>query len=233
MNFRLFSLFVLLAASTIHAQQPSVSLPKKDSLRLKFTLDSTQLYKNRTVIPYIALDFRNAYTTERFLSFLGPQIGVNIRDRHIFALGFYFLNKISIFQSDKYRNYSFEKINYATLIYLYKIYNSKSFDILAPMEVGYGNYRAEDESKGSGEFVASSIFPVGLGIRFDFLPHKWIGFKIGVGYRYIYEVNSKIGLDGAYFTTGIKLDLRHIYQDYSFYRLKKKYKHNLRNRENM
>lgn len=231
MKIRLLSIFFFLLAVKVLAQKDKIGSVNNDSLRSKFVEDSLKIYQDKPITPYIAIDFRNAYTNDRFLSFIGPQAGLTFNKRHTFALGFYFLNKISIFQSDKFRNYSFERINYLTLIYLYKLIDSRRFDLIFPFEAGYGNYRAEDESQESGNFVESNIIPVSLGMRFDILPHKWIGFKLGLGYRYIYEVNSKVDLKGLYFSIGIKLDLVHIYQDYSYFHLKRSYQRALKHKK--
>ncbi len=228
MKIKLLSFFFLLIAVQIQAQKDKVRSLDKDSLRIKFVEDSGKIFQDKPILPYIAIDFRNAYTNDRFLSFVGPQAGLTFNKKHTFALGFYFLNKISIFQSDKFRNYTFEKINYLTLLYLYKIVDSRRLDVIFPIEIGYGNYKAEDETLGSGNFVQSNIVPFSFGLRCDILPHKWIGFKLGLGYRYIYEVDSKVDLKGLYFSIGIKLDLLHVYQDYSFFHLKKRYQRALK-----
>lgn len=223
MRFRLIAFLILILVSTINGQQQTSTNLDKDSLRLKFWADSNEIYKDRPITLFTALDFRNAYTNDRFLSFVGPQIGVTVHQKHTYAIGFYFLNKWSPFQSDKYFDYTFEKLNYFTLIYQYKIFDFKFIDLIAPIEIGYGSYRAEDASQGEDVFIESAIVPLGAGLRCRILPHKWVGFKIGVGYRYVYEVDSDLKIDGLFFSFGIRIDLRHVHQDYSYYRLKKRY----------
>ena len=68
------------------------------------------------------------------------------------------------------------------------------------------------------------MVPLGVGVRCVLLPHKWVGLKVGVGYRYVWETEGHIGLDGLYFALGIKIDLKHIYMDYKYHKLKKKYR---------
>lgn len=194
-----------------------------DSLRKAFSRDSLKIYEPKKFTLYLALDFRNSFIGNKFLSFVGPQAGVTINNRHTVGFSFYFLNKFSPFQSDKLSAYSFEKINYASALYQYILYDSKHFDILIPTEIGYGSYKAKEEK--TGNFVSSNIVPFGTGVRLVILPHKWVGLKVGGGYSFVWEETKNFALEGLNFSIGIKVDLRQLYLDFRYYRLKQSYRH--------
>lgn len=216
----LFLFFIYLVTTQCVAQNHIQH--KRDSLRIAFKHDSIDIYEAKPVTLYLALDFRNAYIGNRFLSFVGPQAGVILNSKHIVGFSFYFLNKFSPFQSDKISVYSFQKIDFISAFYQYILYNSKHFDILIPVEIGYGRYKATKEN--TSELIESNIVPIGVGFRCVILPHKWVGLKVGGGYNYIWEKNNQIGLGGLNFAIGIKIDLRQLYLDYRFYHLKQSHK---------
>jgi hypothetical protein len=203
------------------------STAKSDSLRRKFEQDSTHLFRYQKFKPYLNIDFRNAYVVKSFLSLVGIRAGTTMDGNHIFGLGYYVLNEFPIFKSNKIKVYQFEKLNYVTLFYEYKIYNGRVFDVLLPFELGYGTYSAS-LSESPETKVSSSMIPTGFGIKCILMPHQWIGIKFGGGYRYVWENTANVGMDGGYFTVGIRIDLDHMFRDIRFSRLKHQYHKNLK-----
>lgn len=220
-------LAILLAAlpgSVLLAQTPTA---KSDSLTQKFEKDSTHLFRYQKFKPYLNIDFRNAYVVKSFLSLVGIRAGTVVDGNHIFGLGFYVLNEFPIFKSNKIKVYQFDKINYLTLFYEYKIFNGRVFDILLPFELGYGNYSAS-LSESPETKVNSSMIPTGVGIKCILMPHQWIGIKFGGGYRYVWENTANVGMDGGYFTFGVRIDLDHMFRDIRFSKMKREYHKNLK-----
>lgn len=220
-----FSIFLAtLPGSLVLAQQAS---SKADSLHRKFEQDSTYLFRYQKFKPYLNIDFRNAYVVKNFLSLVGIRGGTVVDGKHIFGLGYYVLNEFPIFKSNKIKVYQFDKLNYFTLFYEYKIYNGRVFDVLLPFELGYGNYSASLSESPETTF-SSSMIPTGFGIKCILMPHQWIGIKFGGGYRYVWENTVNVGMDGGYFTIGIRIDLDHMFRDIRFSRLKQHYHKNLK-----
>lgn len=221
----LFLLAVLVwEPQEIHAQQNDFEKQHvADSLKFRFKSDSTWLYRKNPFRPYLNLDLRNAYVNNNFLSLAGLRAGIYLKSRHILGLGYYTLNQLSIFRSNKIKSYDFNSISYLTLFYEYTLFFADKFDILLPLELGYGTYHATIEEGAQNKNVSSNIIPTGFGIKLLLMPHAWVGLKLGVGYRYVWEQQSQIGLDGAYFTIGIRIDLHHIYRDFRYSKLKREY----------
>ncbi len=221
--FLLFCLAVLLAPEL----QAQSQFAKLDSLKQKFEKDSAHLFRYQKFKPYLNIDFRNAYVVKSFLSLVGIRAGTVVDGNHIFGLGFYVLNEFPIFKSNKIKVYEFDKLNYLTLFYEYKIYNGRVFDILLPFELGYGHYSASLSESPETKFN-SSMIPTGFGIKCILMPHQWIGIKFGGGYRYVWENTANVGMDGGYFTFGIRIDIDHMFRDIRFLRLKSEYHKNLK-----
>lgn len=200
---------------------------RADSLHFRFKSDSTWLYRDDPFQPYLNLDFRNAYVTQNFLSLVGLRAGINLKTQHIVGIGFYWLNQISIFESRRISTYEFDQLNNFTLFYEYRIFESGAFELLIPVELGYGHYRAHIPEEGNRS-VSSDIVTSGFGLKFIYMPHNWIGFKVGGGYRYVWEEVRHVGLDGAYFTLGIRIDVHDVFRDLTFMRMKKKLQNQLR-----
>lgn len=220
--------FVVSLAALPHTRLKAQEQGRKaDSLHRHFMADSARLFRYKKFKPYLNIDFRNAYVTNNFLSLVGLRGGTTLDDHHIFGLGYYVLNEFSIFKSNKIKVYQFDKLNYLTLFYEYKIYNGRVFDVLLPFELGYGTYSAT-LSENPETKVSSSMIPVGVGVKCILMPHQWIGIKFGGGYRYVWENTVNVGMDGAYFTIGIRIDLDHMSKDLRFSRLKRKYHNNLK-----
>ena len=224
MKFRFLFLLILLNNGTITAQNGQSPSLKIDSLRNRLNSDSARIYRYRVIKPYANIDFRNAYVTKSFLSLVGLRAGATINSHHIFGLGIYTLNKFPIFKSDRVKKYQFEEVTYGTLFYEYRILDRKYFDVLLPFEIGYGTYTARIVDETVSTVISSKMIPTGFGVKCLVMPHAWIGFKFGAGYRYVWEESFRVGLDGAYFTIGVRIDLDHMSQDIRYNRLKKKYK---------
>ena len=224
MKFRFLFLFILLNTGKTISQNGQTPVSKNDSLKKHLELDSARIYRYRLVKPYANIDFRNAYVSNSFLSLVGFRGGLTVNAHHIFGFGIYTLNKFPIFKSDRVKTYQFEEITYGTLFYEYRILDRKYLDILLPFEIGYGNYTAKIADGTVNTIVSSKMIPTGFGVKCLIMPHTWIGLKIGAGYRYVWEESFRVGLDGGYFTVGIRIDLDHMSQDIRYNRLKKKYK---------
>lgn len=202
---------------------------QSDSLRQKFDKDSAHIYRYRKIKHYANIDFRNAYVDNNFLSLAGLRLGVTINNRHTIGIGGYILNEFAILKSNRVRTYEFDKVSYLTLIYEYILHDGKFLDILFPIEVGYGSYIARPVgSTAPEESLHSAMVPTGLGVKFLLMPSAWIGLKLGGGYRYVWEENSPVGLDGLYFSIGVRIDVAKTIQDLQYYQLKKKFKRNLK-----
>jgi hypothetical protein len=222
---RAFLLFILLDPFC-HALYSQNNTHKADSLKQKLEIDSSTLYRSKKIVPYINIDFRNAFVNNYFLSLAGLRAGYTINTFHSFGVGVYVLNEFSIFKSNKIKTYVFEEINYLTLFYEYKLFDGRDFDILLPFELGYGNYLATVTNDGS--VIKSNIIPAGFGIKCILMPHTWVGIKFGTGYRFVWEEESYVGLDGVYFTVGIRIDLSHMIKDLRYRKLKKQYHRNIK-----
>lgn len=214
----------VLPGSALKAQ---INNRRADSLTLKFEQDSTRLFRYKKYKPYLNIDFRNAYVTKSFLSLVGLRGGTTLNGNHIFGLGYYLLNEFSIFKSNKIKVYQFDKVNYFTLFYEYKIYDGRVFDVLLPFELGYGSYSAS-LSESPETKVHSTMIPTGVGVKCILMAHTWVGLKFGGGYRYVWERTVNVGIDGGYFTIGVRIDLDHMSKDIRFSRLKRNYQHQLK-----
>ena len=220
------TLFFFLLVSGLSGQQSDRSF-RSDSLKNKFEKDSVFIYRKKKIKPYANIDFRNAFVDNNFLSLAGLRLGVTLHNRHTFGLAAYMLNEFSIFKSNRVRTYEFDKINYLTLVYEYILHDGKYLDIHFPFELGYGNYSAHPVNADSGSSVNSNMIPTGIGVKLLLMPNSWVGIKFGGGYRYIKELNSNVGLDGLYFSIGIRVDLAKTYQDIRYFRARKEYKRQL------
>jgi hypothetical protein len=217
-----FLLTFLISVLPYSALQAQAKNHRSDSLTFKFEQDSARLFRYKKYKPYLNIDFRNAYVTKNFLSLVGIRAGTTLDGKHIFGLGYYILNEFPVFKSNKIKVYQFDKINYFTLFYEYKLYKGRVFDVLLPVELGYGSYSASLTESPETK-VHSTMIPTGVGIKCIFMAHAWFGLKFGGGYRYVWERNANIGIDGGYFTIGIRIDLDHMFKDIRFSRLKHKY----------
>lgn len=228
MKFRwLFLLLHFISFAGIWAQESQIKQFKADSLQQRFSKDSAFIYRYKKIKHYANIDFRNAFVDNNFLSLVGLRIGVTIHNRHTVGIGGYILNEFSILKSNRVRTYEFEEVGYVTLIYEYILHDGKYLDIHFPFEIGYGAYAAKPVNSSSTEDIKSPMVPTGVGIKFLLMPSAWIGVKFGGGYRYVWEQNSPVGLDGLYFAIGVRIDIAKTYQDMRFMRLRKKYRHQL------
>lgn len=204
---------------------------RRDSLHFRFKADSTWLYRDDPFKPYLNVDFRNAYVTQNFLSLVGLRAGITVKTQHIVGLGYYWLNRITIFESRRVKTYEFDQLNNFTLFYEYRLFERGQFELLFPVELGYGYYRAHIPEEGNRS-VSSNMVPAGFGLKLIYMPHSWIGLKVGGGYRYVWEQERHVGLDGAYFTLGIRIDVHDVFRDLRFARMKRKLQHQEREIQN-
>ncbi len=218
--------FCIVSPAIVFAQKNNSIVFKKDSLRQKFELDSSYLFRKRKVIHYLNIDFKNAYVSKNFVSLVGIRAGITYLNNHnhTFGLGFYTLNEFSIFKSNIIKTYQFEAIDYFILFYEFQIYDGKVFDVLLPFDLGFGHYTANSTQSPEISVLKSYMIPAGAGIKCIFMPHTWVGIKFEGGIVMFWEETQQIVLDGVYFSVGIRIDVNHMIKDLRFIKMKKRYR---------
>jgi hypothetical protein len=224
---KFFSVFVLLlfCMPSLLAQNDSIILHKKDSLRLKLINDSLHTYRFKKFRPYGNIDNRTSLLRKRPSNFNGYQLGFIANEYHTFGIGFYRLNSATRLNSSIKEGYNLKSLNYNTVFYEYLLVNKRYFEVDLPFELGYGKYKAKysdnlatDVSKN----ISSFFIPMGAGIKFVGKPVKWAGISVMAGYRYFIEKHSILDFNDLYFPIGLWVDFREIYRDIKYFGFQKK-----------
>lgn len=204
--------------SITFSQNKSINL-QIDSLTQVFKNDSLKTFRVKKIQHYFNLDNRNSYIKDKPANILGIQFGIIIKDKHIFGIGAYqiirFIPKETILKLSK----PLDNLRYLTLFYEYNIINKRFFELDIPFEMGFGSYLLSKANLPDKKF---GFFPFGAGLEIVLKPLKWIGFSSMGGYRYVYEEQKNLSLDGFYYSLGLWIDLQEIIREVKFYGFQKK-----------
>lgn len=228
MRIYLTVLFFLFTSLSIPAQVKSRT-EQLDSLRLKLSKDSAQIYRNTIARPYLRLENRRSFIETEKVSFLGFLAGATLYDRHIVCAGFYFLPKRSadwITPEPGIRSQKFEKLSYVNFSYQYILLNYRYLQLNTPFEVGYGNYKTEEKNLLTLQDTirAGNFIPFGLGLQLILKPLRWAGLSASGGYRYVKHDPISLSFNGWYYSFGVWVDARYLFRATRFHYAKKQYR---------
>jgi hypothetical protein len=206
---------------------------KKDSLRNQFKKDSTWIFRPREIFPLVAIDQRNSFLrtgkTTSPVNIWGAKIGVTLFDRHNLGIGGYSIQNTSKRQRSKDnstvdQNLTFQ---YLTVFYEYSFIETKRWEIGIPIEAGFGKYNVKSMVENSEQSLPSrsgNVIPLGTALDIYFKPTRWFGLNVMGGYRYVINNNSRLNLNGWFYSVGAAVYIRQIVQDTKYLLKKRVYK---------
>ncbi len=226
--FTLF-LFLILKFSLGQAKQF-----KLDSMHQQLKKDSLWIYRPRKVFPLVAIDQRNSFlrtspTVNSPVNIWGVKAGVTLFDRHNLGIGAY-----SIQNSSKHtRRRDGNQINqnlifqYATVFYEYSFIETRWWEIGIPVEAGYGIYKVTSTNTTTDQILPirkGGVFPMGTALDIYFKPTHWFAINTMGGYRYVLNNTSRLDLSGWFYSVGVAVYIRQIFQDSRYFFKKRTYK---------
>jgi hypothetical protein len=223
---RVLILIILILPLLLSAQTGNKA--RYDSLFQKLKKDSAFIYRKTIARPYLKAENRYSYILKKPVNFAGFLAGVNLYERHIICAGYYFLRNPSnkVFAIDNENNQQLLKLAYVDFAYQYIIFNSRYYQLNAPLEVGYGNYSAKishlasmDTTQLSGNFI-----PYGGGLQLIIKPLPWAGFSACGGYREVKKDAIRVSFNGWYYSFGVWVDARLIFRNTRYYFRKKQFR---------
>ncbi|HXB40508.1 MAG TPA: hypothetical protein VNZ49_08195 [Bacteroidia bacterium] len=226
----LFISLFLSGTDTIFAQTKQVKL---DSLYKQFKKDSTWIYRPRKVFPLVAIDQRNSFlktgNTNSPVNIWGAKAGITLFDRHNMGIGGYSIQNSSTRQRIRDnatidQNLTFQ---YLTVFYEYSFIETKWWEVGIPVEAGYGFYRVTSVVENTSQHLPNrygNVIPLGTALDIYFKPTRWFGINVMGGYRYVINNNSRLNLNGWFYSIGAAIYIRQIVQDSRYFFKKKNYK---------
>lgn len=234
MKFSLTFCLLLMFGGSLLAQNDSIRKRKLDSLNTKLKKDSLRVYHFSKYRPFANYDNRNSFIGRKPVTFIGIQLGVIYKERHVFGFGYYKMTQQSqrLFKTQEGPvTYNRQlKLNYFTLFYQYVLLDSRFVELDLPFELGFGKFNLHLTDATSGDDfrrTSGSIVPTGAGLQVVLKPFRFVGFSVMGGYRYVYTKTEpgNLNFNGWYYSFGLFLDIRQIYRDLKFYlSVKKKYR---------
>lgn len=206
---------------------------KLDSLKQQFKNDSAWIYRPKRIFPLVAIDQRNTFlktsrTTISPVNMWGAKAGVTLFDRHNLGIGVYQIQNIS--QRTRPRdgaqinqNLTFQ---YATVFYEYSFIETRWWEIGIPVEAGYGIYKTTTTNLSTGHVSTRSgnAFPLGSALDVYFKPTRWFGINVMGGYRYVINNESRLNLNGWFYSIGGAVYIRQIFQDSRYFLKRRVYR---------
>ncbi len=231
MSFFLVVMLLVISKELIFSQEDSVKIQKIDSLNHSLRRDSLHTFRFKKLRPYANIDNRNSFSLKHPTNLRGIQLGIIVNEYHTFGIGVYRLTRPSKDKSLINRNYQINDLQFLTFFYEYFLLNKRYLEIDLPFELGFGKYgakRTDGMSFVNDKSVVYGFIPIAAGAKFILKPVRWVGLSIMGGYRYVFEQKTNLNLNGAYFSSGVWVDIRQIYRDIKFYGFqKRKYKHEI------
>lgn len=226
----LFVTIIFLHSLCFKAQYSPARQAALDSLKHHLASDSTWIYRFNIYRPFCTIDNRNSFISNAPVNLRGFQLGFRYKEVHVFGFGIYRITPFSqrIFKITNPNNEIINrslKLNYSTLFYKFRIYNSRFLEVHIPVEAGVGMARARNFDSIRQAVIKSEdirIFPAGTGLQLILKPVKWAGLSTIGGYRLVNEGSIKLNFNGWYYSFGLWLDLRQIYRDTKYYGFTKK-----------
>ncbi|MBK9283531.1 MAG: hypothetical protein IPM51_04345 [Sphingobacteriaceae bacterium] len=217
-------IFFIILLNGICFSQNEARLKIIDSLKTKLESDSNYIYRFRKFRLHLKYSERNSLGNPHIVNFFGPQLGVLINEKHVFALGYYFSTPKT---RAGYRNFvdgietkEYINIQYATFYYQYVLINKRYFEFQFPFELGTGMYKERNIDKNLVNIknVQARAYIATAGFSFIGKPLSWLGVVTSVGLR---QSNISV-IDGFYYLFGIRFSLGYFRNDINYYLIKKK-----------
>lgn len=221
-------LFLSCSASLITAQTAKRQ-KQLDSLTLKFTQDSIDIFGFKKIRPYFNYQERNSIKNPKIINFSGPQIGVMLFERHITGFSFYFSsnNTKKPFETED-NNLPVSKsinIKYLTFFYQYILIKKRYYEVHLPVEVGRGILHAGYKNQEGHLYKTTDAYFTlgGFGGQLILKPIKWLGISGIYGYR----IASENIISGFYYAFGVWIGFKPLITEIHYIIKRKKYRDEL------
>lgn len=197
----------------------------------QFIQDSLKIKRIKLIRPQFRFDNREAFVEGQAFNITGFDIGVLLKEKLRFTLGYYamkgslkaYKKKVDTIEYGRLVQLNFGSIN-TELNY----FDSRFLSLGMPLEIALGTNTFQN--KNITENIVTStqsglVAFANFGLSATFKPMRFIGLKGMVGYRkVIFNEIKDFAFDGAFTSLGLNFDFHEIVSDIKMYRLKKKYK---------
>lgn len=234
-------LLLILLVADLRAQTPLTKQQKLDSLKAKFTTDSTNMNRKRKFSLLAGFDTRNSFVSaEKKISvkLQGVKAGVKINGCHNLAIGYYSVINLPKKQITDENGVVYDlqlNMSYGTLFYEYVLLNTKRWEIGIPVEIGGGNYHttatdtAGKKYKPFADTARTGISLFGAGLDVSFKIFQWLGFNATGGYRLVGGAEPQgMNFNGVFYSVGFEIYFGRLYKMAKFGLKRRTYRNNVK-----
>jgi len=207
--YPLFVLLLVVLTHTILRGSDSVTVQKKDSLKLRPKLTYT-----------INWDSRSSFIDKKLVNIWGVNTGIIFgSNRHELTVGYYWLTFNSLSRLIDFRKNASRLINisyytktdlyYFSMMYFPNIIENKRWRFSIPVELGIGATQSTDNKLFSDLMIwrrNDFFMPAQVGMYLRWKATRWVEFSAQGGYRYaIFQQNLPANYNGPYYSIGFSL----------------------------
>ncbi|MBL4587233.1 MAG: outer membrane beta-barrel protein [Flavobacteriales bacterium] len=142
------------------------------------------------------VETRNAFVQTRHVTFLTVRAGVEFRIPLRVGIGYSWM--LSRFDSQLFDPSEYPQVGataqprmrYAMMYGDYSFYKEDNWELSVPVQIGIGEtyYRSANRNR----FANGLVVPLEAGVAVSYLFTRWVGFGVGLGYRFMLLGNKRV-----------------------------------------
>lgn len=143
------------------------------------------------------VETRNSFVQTHHATFLAARAGFEVKKFPLrFGIGYYgMLSRFNsqLFDPSEYPQVGLTaqpRMHYAITYVDYSFYKEDSWELSVPVQLGVGEtyYRSPNRNR----FANGLVVPLEAGVAVSYLFTRWVGFGVGLGYRFMLLGNKRV-----------------------------------------